>query len=152
VLSSTLVQVSSAVHDVIINPDVGSRNVTEWAKKSACWHRVQALTIELPKAFIRGLLDPSEYKAAAKDATHIQKIDNGIEAQKKVVELGADFWLSASSWAKSQRLLTQKDYEIMARASAIPSRIPTERQCLYLVAILEKLEEEGCPLLHKALG
>jgi hypothetical protein len=146
-LCDALVHVSSEVHNVIINPDAGSRNVTEWAKKPVCWRRVQALEIEIPKVFVGDLLDPSEYKASVKAATHVQKIDNGIEAQKKVLELGFDFWSNASSWAKSQRLLAEKDHQIMAIAST-PSRLPTEKQCIHLMKVLEILKQETCPFLH----
>ena len=41
-LQDALAVSARAVHDVIVDPPVGTRNVTEWAKQPACWTRVQA--------------------------------------------------------------------------------------------------------------
>ena len=38
VLRDAFVVSGEAVHDVIVNPPEGMRNVTEWAKQQACWH------------------------------------------------------------------------------------------------------------------
>ena len=48
-----------------------------------------------------------------------QKVDNGIEAQKKVFELGSNFWMKALSWAKENRTLTEKDHQVMQIACSI---------------------------------
>jgi hypothetical protein len=59
---------NKAKNIAIINSEAGSRNVTEWAKKQLCWDRVQSLQIEIPKAFVDELLDPTEYNVAVKEA------------------------------------------------------------------------------------
>ena len=42
-LSETMAQVSSLVNDTLTGPDRGLANVTEWAKKEACWNSIRAL-------------------------------------------------------------------------------------------------------------
>jgi len=145
-LRETLIATSAAVHEVIVNPDSGIQNITEWAKKQACWQRVQALTVTLPAAFLEEMLDPSEEKTIQREAQQVQKIDNGIDAQKKVLELGAAFWRASLEWDRSRRVLTEKDHQIMAVAAAIPVKLPTEKQSLHLIGVLERLREEACPL------
>ena len=40
---------AEAVHDVIVDPPEGMRNVTEWAKQQACWSRVARLELDWPE-------------------------------------------------------------------------------------------------------
>jgi len=46
----------------------------------------------------------------------------------------------------TNNLLNQKDMGILATATAIPERIPSEKQCIYLVNLLKRLELEGLKL------
>ena len=47
-LRETIAIVAERVHDVLTHPPEGMRNVTEWAKKPACWHRVSEIDIRWP--------------------------------------------------------------------------------------------------------
>ena len=147
VLHNALVEISTAVHEIIIETPTGISNVTEWAKKPLCWERVQEKEIPFPASLEAELVSPRQVNAARNDAKKIQKIDNAIEAQKKVLELGGPFWKSALSWARKSRAGSPKDHQIMAVAAAYPSKIPSDKQCIYLMEVLDKLETEGCPLL-----
>jgi hypothetical protein len=42
-------------------------------------------------------------------------------------------------------VLTEKDHQIMAVATSIPNKIPTEKQSIYLTELIDKLAEEACP-------
>lgn len=149
-LQEALLDIAEEVHGVITNPQAGTSNVTEWAKKQACWSRVQTLSITLPSGFRKELLSKSEQKEAVKNAKKIQKIDNGIDAQKKTLELGASFWKECLDWDEKNRVLTEKDRQIMAVAAQLPNKIPSEKQCLHLMDSIERLREEACPLAQHA--
>jgi hypothetical protein len=149
-LHSALVKISEAVNNLVTSPDAGISNVTEWAKKPALWKRVKDLTLTIPAALASELVGSSEVREAKRDAVKGQKIDNGIDAQRRVVELGAGFWSGAITWASKEKLISIKEREIMALAAAMPRKIPSEKQCLILMEVLEKLQEARCPLLTEA--
>ena len=67
-------------------PPGGIWNVTEWAKKQACWDRVQRIIVEWPKGFLDELISLEEQKGRKRDGEMDQKLLNGIEAQTAVVE------------------------------------------------------------------
>ena len=51
-----------AAHDILVQPDAGMRNVTEWAKKQACWSRVREVPVEWPPEFLDGLISIDQRK------------------------------------------------------------------------------------------
>ncbi|WP_262269585.1 AIPR family protein [Microvirga yunnanensis] len=142
-LKTALLMVADQVRHVITSPEAGSANMSEWAKKQACWGRVQALEVDLPVGFYRSLNDVAEQKIVVSDAKKIQKMDNGIEAQKKVLELGAAFWSGAAGYARKKRLLGPADNSLLALASKVPMRIPDEKQSLRLMEAMKVLELDG---------
>ncbi len=51
--------VAKLVHQILVNPPVGRKNVTEWCKKEACWDRVRAIEHKLPEDFQKELAPTS---------------------------------------------------------------------------------------------
>lgn len=145
-LKEILLEIALEVHGVLTNPAAGISNVTEWAKKPACWERVRGLDIPLPQKLHAELVDADETRHRKRDASRIQRIDDSIEAQEKVLGLGAEFWSEAARWARSNRIGSDKDHQIMDIAARIPSRLPSEKQSAHLVKLLDRLKEEGCPI------
>lgn len=145
-LEEALIVSAKAVHDVIVNPDAGTRNVTEWAKQQACWSRVRALKVEWPQRWLDELMTGSEQRDAAKGAVKIQKELNGIEAQMAVVKAGADIWQSIREWGASRHLLSETEADILAVAASMPSKVPTDKQSIRTIDILKKLHSEGCQI------
>ena len=135
------------VNAVIINPEAGISNVTEWCKKDLCWLRMQEKEGELeemlPEKLKSELISKSEIAEEKKSARQMQKMDNGIEAQKRVLEITAAQWQSLLQRAQEKKLLISKEEGLLQTATRIPERIPTEKQCIALVILLRKLEQEG---------
>ena len=138
------------VNDEIVNPPAGISNISEWCKKDLCWTRIQNRLAELepkmPADFLNGLLSKDDEQHEIKSAKKVQKIDDGIACQKKVFALDAEKWKEAAGFGLSNNLLNQKDMAILATAAAMPERIPSEKQCIYLVNLLRRLELEGLML------
>jgi hypothetical protein len=67
-------------------------NVTEWAKKSACWTRVKAVHVEWDDNWIQELIDRDQYQHAQRAARKDQKVLNGDQAQTAVFNAGPDLW------------------------------------------------------------
>ncbi len=125
VMTDALVITMKIVSDSIMTPLAGISNISEWCKKEACWDRLQAKTGEL--------------KSAAK----VQKMVNGIEAQKKVVGISAAKWKQIMTDGGKKKLFSPMEMGILQVATQIPAKIPSEKQSAILVNILEKAALEG---------
>ena len=135
------------VNDDITNPAAGISNVTEWCKKEACWSRLQKRVDELdpvlPAEFKSQLVSESMVTEEKKSARQVQKMDNGIEAQKKVTELSGDKWRTLRERLEEKGMLSPKEAGIMNVAARLPSKIPSEKQSLILLGLLDRAKEEG---------
>ena len=116
-LERQIVEIATAVQDVIVSPPYGVKNVTEWAKREACWKEVQKLDLRLSAYAIDDLADAQHAAQATKVAKDQQKQDSGIDAQKRVVELGEEYWATTRQWALSKGYLTPTESSVMLNAS-----------------------------------
>lgn len=144
-LDDAVAVAAARVHEVLVQPPAGISNVTEWAKKQACWERVRNLDIAWPDAFIGRLISAEEQRNTARTARRDQRQLNGIEAQIAVVNAGAKFWLDALEWGKARRLLTPTEAGILNAAARVPARTPSDKQSSKAIEILAKLHSEGYP-------
>ena len=142
-LDDAIAVASERVHTVLVRPPDGLSNVTEWAKKQACWERVRCLDIDWPYAFVGGLISAEQQRKSARTARRNQRELNGIEAQIAVVKAGGRFWSDALAWGRAQRLLTPTEAGIVLAAARLPTRTPTEKQSIKAIQILDKLNSEG---------
>ena len=145
-LRDALVVGAKAVHDVIVDTPDGMRNVTEWAKQQACWHRVMGLQVSWPDALETELVSSPERDEVKRTAVKDQRMLNGIEAQMVVVRAGSALWSDVKVWGMSKGLLSATDQGILDVAISIPDRVPSEKQSVRTIEILQRLHEEGCPL------
>lgn len=135
------------VKDDIIRPPQGISNISEWAKRDACWlkisGRLSSLEEQLNPLFWSELLPLNEHKLEEKLAKKTQKIDDGVNAQKRVFEVGAAEWKRILIEGTKRKLLTPKEIGILEIAEKMPRQIPTEKQSDVLLEILAKAEVEG---------
>lgn len=146
-LEQALTVIAKAVNDDITKPTQGISNISEWCKKDACWTRIQAeipaIEAELSDEFWDELVSADEAATEAKSAKKTQKIDNGIDAQRKVISIPASEWQKIQQLLGTKRLLTPKEQGILNIAVQMPSKIPTEKQCAVLLETIEKARAEG---------
>lgn len=135
------------MNDDIIRPPQGISNISEWCKKEACWTRIQARTDAianlLPPEFYDRLVPQDDQAAIVKTAKQTQRIDNGIEAQRKVLAVPAAEWARIHQSLLEKDLLTPKEDGVLRVAMQIPSKLPTEKQSVVLLDILDKGRLEG---------
>ncbi len=143
VLDDAIAIAATEVHEVLVHPPAGISNVTEWAKKQACWERVRNLDIDWPDAFLQGLISVQGQRDSARTARREQRELNGIEAQIAVVNAGGQFWSDALAWGRARRLLTAMETGILELAARVPTRTPTDKQSSRAIEILDKLNGEG---------
>lgn len=138
---------AKVVFDSIMTPMAGISNISEWCKKEACWDRLQLKTGELksllPKPFLSGLVDKENIVEEVKSAAKVQKIDNGIEAQKKVMSIPAAKWRQIMADGDKKNLFSPMEIGILQVASKIPAKIPSEKQSVILIDVLAKATLEG---------
>lgn len=147
ILESALSIISCAVSEDITRPPDGISNISEWCKKDACWDRIQGrmdkIEKSLPSEFYSQLMSSDEQAAENRTAKQTQRIDNGIEAQRQVLEIPVEKWVHLHQALNEKAFLTPKEIGILKVAMQIPAKIPTEKQCAVLLDILEKGREEG---------
>jgi hypothetical protein len=129
--------------DVITAPQSGVRNVTEWAKKQACWGSIMRSEAAYGDELADHLIDPDEARAVQRDGRREEAMVSGIEAQTRVIELGGAFWGRLRQWVAPNRAFSMKDDGILKACSQLERRLPSERQCVLAVGILDRAREEG---------
>ncbi len=142
-MGDVLAVVAEQVHQVLIDPPEGISNVTEWAKKQACWDRVSRLKSKLPDSFVGELISVEEQRDSARKARRNQRELNGMQAQIAVVNVGGSFWADALTWGRERDLLTPRETGILQVAARVPGRVPTEKQSSAVIKVLGKLQSEG---------
>lgn len=147
VIESTIAAVASRVNDDLLRPMQGISNISEWAKREACWTRMLENMDEfadfLPDDFDNELLSRDEHQTEMRSARNTQKLDNGIEAQTRILAIPALTWTVVHDTLVAKRLLTPKEIGVLKIAMQIPTKIPTEKQCAVLLDTLGKARAEG---------
>jgi hypothetical protein len=138
-----LTLIAEKVFDVIVTPQGGFQNVTEWCKKEICWHRVRDLVIPFMDELGGELVGRDEEAAVKKTAAKDQAMMSGIEIQAMVVELGPSYWRAAQGFGRQRLLLSPDEDSIVNVAANMLRKLPSEKQCVRLAAIKTRLEEEG---------
>jgi len=146
-LSDALETIAREVHEDITRPPQGISNVSEWCKKDGCWDRLSPHSDRiaglLAKSFWSTLTSSEENRHEEKTARQVQKIDNGVDAQKKVFEIPVSCWSLILKEGLSRQILTPKEMDILRIAERIPAKVPSARQSAVLVDILKKAKQEG---------
>ena len=138
-----LAAIAYEVFEVIVAPEGGFQNVTEWAKKELCWQRVQSLRIPLQSGLAKQLVGREDDRFIKKSAASEQTVLSGIEMQMSVIALGAPYWKELLAWSNKKLLLSPEEQSIVAVACGIPKKLPTEKQCARLLQIKGRMGDEG---------
>jgi hypothetical protein len=142
-LERQLLTIAEKVFQVIVNPEAGFQNVTEWCKKDLCWERVRATEIRLLPALLAELISKDDDRVMVRSGKKQQIVDTGIAAQTQVLELGGQYWSNLYSWAKKQNVLSVEQDRLLSYASQIPRKLPTDFQSERLLQIKGEMEGEG---------
>ncbi|WP_112662026.1 AIPR family protein [Microvirga flavescens] len=149
-LEGAIAAIARNVNDELLRPPLGISNISEWAKRDTCWTRMQEqmdrFAALLPDGFDEELLSREEYLTEKRAARSTQKLDNGIEAQTRILAIPATKWTAVHETLAAKRLLTPKEIGILNIAMQMPMKIPTEKQCSVLLDTIEKARAEGISL------
>lgn len=144
VLENAIATVAEGVYEDIMSPPPGISNTSEWCKKDQCWTRLknkkEYFVGILSKDFYSQLSSMDETQGRLNAAKRIQKIDDGINAQKKVFEIKNSVWLATAKILHEKGELTQKEQDILRVALQMPNKIPSERQSIILLQLIKRAE------------
>lgn len=149
-LKSSLLVVGSLAQRVITNPPDGIRNYSEWAKKQICWQWLSESKLDYPISFSKALTTAAMAEENTREARAENRLANSINNEVEVVNLGSEFWADARDWARQRTILSPRELSILEVCAAIPRKIPTEKQSLVALQVLEKLREHG--FMEKSKG
>jgi hypothetical protein len=134
------------MYQFLIREDRVIENVTEWAKREACWHGAKSLEYTLLDEFVAELQGIDTYKGDRKDAKEIQKLSDKLNFLAKVVEYGADNWTELLIWNESHRIMAPSEIYLVQLAKKMDGGLITsEKKCEKVLKILEKCRLEGFP-------
>lgn len=138
---------SREVLDFITRDDRLTLNVTEWCKKEACWDRAKNENFELLDEFVEDLAYVDDDKADEIDSKKDRQVENQLNSEILVINLGDDYWKKVYDWAMSRKLLTPMEADLISLASRVSTtgRIPSTKQANIILQIKEKLLDEGMP-------
>lgn len=142
-LEKCLLVAAEAAMKIIMQPIQGMRNITEWAKKQACWEQLRVTKVNYPSSFKHSMIKPEEANAVAKENRKEAIAISGIEAQSKVIYEGKDYWERLRIWSINKNLISFKEDGILKACTFIPRKVPSERQCISAISILERARDEG---------
>ena len=142
-LMRALLIAAEASAKVIVSPPAGVRNMSEWAKKQACWAEVRGLRLEYDGDFDSCLIDPDEARTEVRQARNARAMTSGVEAQIQVTTAGGEFWAQLLEWGRAKRKLSPSEAKALEICASYPRRIPTDLQCQQAVSVLQRLKEDG---------
>lgn len=134
---------AEGAHDVITHPPEGVRNMSEWAKKQACWAQLQERKINYPQDFKQYFSTRAEAESVVNEGRKEQSEISEVNTYIFVVECGGLFWKQALEWGMKSKLLTPIEAGVLEKCSKIPNSLPSERQCTMALKALEKLKNDG---------
>ena len=139
-LEAAILDLAPRVHAILLEAP-GHGNVTEWAKKPACWDRVRGLDWKLPAPVMGELISGGSAPTDAAATTAAE-----------VAGLSADLWSRLADWAEATDHLTPLDRRIAAGMSALArsDTMPTPKQTEAALRIYQAAVANGFPAEGKA--
>lgn len=139
-------KIAEAMYYHLVSDDREVQNVTEWAKREACWKKAKEINIPLGDQFIKELAFVDDDRDDTKRAKKEQRKVNSASAMIQVAEYGVENWKAVLSWGITNRVFTPQDISFLKTAIAMESgKFPSEKQCARILQVLEKAREESYP-------
>jgi hypothetical protein len=143
-LREFIIDTSHQVYRTLTNPP-SAANITEWAKREACWQRVRALDVPPPTELDRELIT-LDGRQQGKPVTGIEAPDEEERSLiERIAKVPAETWLALSHWARETGNLQgwQRRIAYSLGVQARRGREPSRRQAVQAEKILEEAERLG---------
>jgi len=138
IISQILILLAESVNEVLQDDARPIGNISEYAKRAFLWDTVKNVECNI-QGLEEFLIDVEESKLREKDSKGIQKEDDGIQVQAKVLGM------NKSIWSQVERCLHEDDAATpslvgILKAAKSPKGLPTEKQSKVLVKLLNRYE------------
>lgn len=141
-----LAKIAEAMYNHLVSEKREVQNVTEWAKREACWKQAKEIQVPFTEQFVNELAFASDDLEDKKQAKKEQRQENKASAMIQVAEYGVENWKKVLDWGVSNRIFTPQEISFLKSAIAMESgKFPSEKQCGRILQILEKAREESFP-------
>ncbi|MEV8272293.1 AIPR family protein [Microbacterium sp. NPDC077184] len=137
----SLLHIAHQMQKVLTADDRPQANVTQWAKQPAAWEAAKKAKVELPPSIADDLLGASEERSRLADAKRERQIDSGLEAASRILSVAAATWETVVVEGTRAGLLSPTDVALVELATK--KSMPSDRQALRLVRVLERCVQEG---------
>lgn len=129
--------VSHGVFPALVSPP-NNGNVTEWAKKAACWDRVKALAIALPPGFVSSQTDVS-----SADNDRLSFADHAVIAE--AADIPAHIWFEVDVWARQNKWLQHWQRQLCLSLGSLAGQEihPSIKQARQGLILLSRARELG---------
>lgn len=143
-LTKCLKIISAFVNEKLMSPPPQFKNISEWAKKDLCWQVIKEEITSIENEFspyLTGLLiNKEEELNTQSNAKVIQRVDNSIAIQKRVIEFGMENWKKLAEQALKEKTLTHKEMEVISKTVLTKSKIPSPKQSVVLNTVMDRYE------------
>ena len=142
-VKNALTDLSEMVYDKLTDPSRAVENVTQWCKREGCWNSIQTIQYTLADGVQNCLITQEELQTAIRDDRTDRRIEKDADVMTKVVEIQGSQWRNIMDFAVSKRMVSQDELFALRIACQLPNKVPNPIQSKRLVALLDKVYEEG---------
>ncbi|MDR3345571.1 MAG: AIPR family protein [Campylobacteraceae bacterium] len=137
---NTLKEITKEVHNLLLNNGEMS-NIGQFCKRLMCWTAITKIYFEFKSDFLSELISINEFDQILRDGRRIQRIDNGIDAQRKVCDIPKDIWKQLKSFGVSKKLISDEDIKIID--IQIKKGYVSVKQSQQLLLLIDNMKAEG---------
>jgi hypothetical protein len=141
-----LLELSELVYDKLTDASRDVENVTQWCKRDRCWESVQTIQYTLSDDIQDCLITQDELRTAVREDKADRRIEKDADAMTKVVGIQAAQWRNIMDFATNKRMVTPDEMLALRVACQLPSKVPNPIQSKKLIALLDRVYEEGYKL------
>ncbi|MDM1757673.1 AIPR family protein [Acinetobacter sp. 256-1] len=144
---ATLVDLTREVNKILMSPNQAktTNNISEWAKKDACWGTIisekEKLNRFIGTDFLAEVLDSIIADNVADEAKIKQQIADSISIQNKINAVDKYYWKDLLNYLDREHELSFKDKGILKTAS-LGKQDLSAKQCFVLDRIMTRYQEE----------
>ncbi|MEI1707516.1 AIPR family protein [Acinetobacter baumannii] len=141
-----LVGLTREINRILISPNLArtTNNISEWAKKDACWGTILAETSKLNNCikdeFINELMD-GNLENQNNEAKNKQRLTDSISIQNKINAIDKYYWKDFLNYLEKEDTLSFKERGILKLASVGRQNL-SAKQCFVLGRILDKYQKD----------
>lgn len=146
-LKGVLAELTREINQILIKPNPArtTNNISEWAKKDACWGTILVESENLDKLIkaelINELLDQDHAEGLADEAKIKQKMADSISVQNKINSIDKYYWKGLLNYLDKEHNLSFKDRSILKTAIMAKQNL-SSKQCFVLDRIMRKYQND----------